>query len=201
MLLTFAVAMRLGLFGGTFDPVHLGHLLVAAAAVEEANLDRLVWVPAGQSPFKPTLPPTNGRLRLRLLRTALAGQTNSEVSSFELERSGPSYSVDTIHWARSRWPGFELYWLIGEDHLPGLPQWKDADLLAKMAEFLVIPRPGMPITSPPPGFRCRRLRGWPLEVSASQIRRRVAAGATVAHLLPAGVAEIIAETGLYRACE
>jgi nicotinate-nucleotide adenylyltransferase len=189
--------MRIGLFGGTFDPVHIGHLLVGAAAIEEAALDKLVWIPAGRSPFKPDAEPTPGVLRLRMLRAALAGNLRSEVSTVDLERPGPSYTVDTVRWAAKNWPGSTLFWLIGEDHLAGLPQWRDATELARLLEFLVVPRPGSPVVASPHGYRCTRLKGFPLDLAASTVRERVARALPITALVPKVVEEIVNETRLY----
>ena len=101
--------MKLGLFGGSFDPVHLGHLLVAQAAVEELGLDRLFFIPAAQSPFKPEDRPAPGSIRLQLLRLALAGKTNCEVAEQEIQRGGVSYAVETLRDYAKRFPGTHLF--------------------------------------------------------------------------------------------
>lgn len=192
-------AARLGLYGGSFDPVHLGHLLVAHAALEELALDRLVFIPAAQSPFKPGTRPASAAARVRMLRLALAGETRFEVDECELRRGGVSYSVDTVREIAARHPGAELFWLIGADHVPTLPKWREAETLAGLVEFVVIPRPGEPATGLPAPWRLRHLRGWPLAVSSSEIRQRVAAGRRVRHLLPSFVAEVIDSEKLYQA--
>lgn len=199
---------RLGLYGGTFDPVHLGHLLVARAALEELALDRLVFIPAAQSPFKPASTPTPGRLRLRMLRLALAGNPRAEVEDLELQRGGVSYSIDTVTTYAARFPGVRLFWLIGADHVPALPRWRDAERLAQLVEFVVIPRPSLGSNPPeaasatavpaPAGFRLHPLQGFPLALSASEIRRRAAQGLPLDPLVPTAVAEVIANEGLYR---
>ena len=112
--------MKIGLFGGSFDPVHLGHLLVAQAAVEELGLDRLFFIPAAQSPFKPDSKPAPASVRLQLLRLALAGQTNCEIDEQEIRRGGISYTVDTLRDYAKRFPGAELFYLIGADHVAKL---------------------------------------------------------------------------------
>src|SRR5271154_5653873 len=104
--------MKIGLFGGSFDPVHLGHLSVARAAREEAGLDRLYFIPAAQSPFKPELQPAPAADRLRWLRMALAGDTTVEVDEQEIVRGGPSYSIDTVRNYARRFPSAELFYLI-----------------------------------------------------------------------------------------
>jgi nicotinate-nucleotide adenylyltransferase len=189
--------MKLGLFGGTFDPVHLGHLLVARAALEELSLDRLFFIPAAQSPFKPDGQPTPAPLRLQMLRLALAGQTRCEVDAQELTRGGVSYTIETVRDYARRVPGADLCWLIGADHVATLPQWRDAEELARLVEFVVIPRPGQAAVEFPAPFRGRTLRGFPLGVSSSQIRERVRTGLPVDGLVPSTVAEAIRNARLY----
>jgi nicotinate-nucleotide adenylyltransferase len=187
----------IGLFGGSFDPVHLGHLLVAQAAREELNLDRLYFIPAAQSPFKPERQPTPAAERLRLLRLALAGKTWCELDEQELKRGGVSYTIDTLRDYAKRFAGAELFYLIGSDHVPQLPKWRDADELARLAQFVVIPRPGQGESPFPLPFRGRTLGGFPLGVSSSQLRARIKSGLSIEHLVPAAVAEAIRNNGLY----
>ncbi len=188
---------RIGLFGGSFDPVHLGHLLVAQAAREELNLSRLAFVPAAQSPFKPERLPTPAPHRLRLLRLALAGWTWCEVDDQEIRRGGISYSIDTVREYARRFPAAELFYLIGADHISQLNKWREAESLARLAEFVVIARPGQTQCALPPPFRGRTLAGFPLGVSSSQIRARAKAGLPLAPLVPDTVAEAIRNNGLY----
>lgn len=189
--------MKIGLFGGSFDPVHLGHLLVAQAACEEAGLERLYFIPAGQSPFKTTTTLSPAAERLRLLRLALAGRTNCEIDDQEVRRGGVSYAIDTVRDYARRFPGAELCWLIGADHVTPLPSWREPQELARLLEFLVIPRPGQPDAVFPPPFRGRMLKGFPVGISASQIRERVKAGRPIDHLAPPAVAEAIRNYRLY----
>ena len=189
--------MKVGLYGGSFDPVHLGHLLVAQAALEELALDRLFFIPAAQSPFKPDQKPTPAAERLRMLRLALVGQTKVGVDEQEIERGGISFTIDTVREYRRRFPDAELFYLIGADHLPKLPLWREAGELAGLARFLVIPRPGDTVVPLPSPFRGQQLNGFPLGVSSSQIRARVKAGKSVENLVPPPVAEAIRNNRLY----
>jgi len=189
--------MKLGLYGGSFDPVHLGHLLVAQAACEEFGLDRLCFIPAAQSPFKPGTNPAPAGSRLQMLRLALAGQPLYEVDTQEIARGGVSYTIDTVRDYRRRFPGAQLFWLIGADHVAKLPQWRDAEELAARVEFLVIPRPGEPAVPFPAPFRGEMLKGFPLDVSSSQIRARVKAGLPIELLTGPAVAEAIRANRLY----
>jgi nicotinate-nucleotide adenylyltransferase len=188
---------HLGLFGGSFDPVHLGHLLVAQAAREELGLERLFFIPAAQSPFKPDQKPTPAEERLRLLRLALAGRAWAEIDEQEIERGGVSYTIDTARDYAARFPGARLCYLIGADHVEQLPKWRLAEELARLLEFIVIPRPGQRPASFPPPFRGRMLEGFPVGISSSQLRARVKAGLTIDDLVPGAVAEAIRNNRLY----
>ena len=128
----------IGLFGGSFDPVHSGHLLVAQAAREELKLDRLFFIPAAQSPFKPGNQPAPAAERVKMLRLALAGKTWCEVDEQELQRGGVSYTIDTVNGYSSRYPGTELFYLIGTDHIAQLHKWREAEQLAKLVTFAAL---------------------------------------------------------------
>jgi nicotinate-nucleotide adenylyltransferase len=197
MLLAELVMQNLALFGGSFDPVHLGHLLVAQAAREELALNRLFFIPAAQSPFKPDRVPTPANERLRLLRLALAGKTDCEVDDQEIKRGGVSYTIDTVRDYARRFPNAGIYYLIGGDNVAHLPKWREAEELARMVEFVAIPRPGQTETPFPPPFRGRTLAGFPLGLSSSQIRARVKSGLPIDHLVPVAVAEAIRNNRLY----
>lgn len=188
---------RIGLFGGSFDPVHLGHLLVAQAAQEELDLARLFFIPAAHSPFKPESAPTPAPERLRLLRLALAGKTWCEIDEQEIRRGGVSYTIDTLRDYAVRFPQAQLFYLIGADHLAQLPKWRAAEELARLVEFVVIPRPGQLEAPVPTPFRGRWLAGFPLGISSSQIRARMKDGRSVDHLVPGLVAEAIRNYRLY----
>jgi nicotinate-nucleotide adenylyltransferase len=189
--------MKLGLFGGSFDPVHLGHLLMARAAREEAGLDRLFFIPAAQSPFKPAAAPAPAAQRLRLLRLALAGDTTAEVDDQEIRRGGISYTIDTVRAYVQNFPGAALFYLIGADQAAQLHLWREAGELARRVEFLVIRRPGEAAAGLPAPFRGRNLSGFPLGVSSSEIRARLKAGLPVGHLVPPAVAEALENYRLY----
>ncbi|PYL00125.1 MAG: nicotinate (nicotinamide) nucleotide adenylyltransferase [Verrucomicrobia bacterium] len=188
---------RIGLFGGSFNPVHLGHLLVARAAQEELQLSRLFFIPAAQSPFKPGLVLAPPEQRLRLLRLALAGRTGCEIDDQEIKRGGISYTIDSVRDYARRFPGARLFYLIGADHVPQLPKWREAIDLARLVEVVVIPRPGQLATPLPVPFRGHALAGFPLGVSSSQIRDRVRAGLPIDLLVGPAVAEAIRNNRLY----
>ena len=188
---------RIGIFGGSFDPVHLGHLLMAQAALEELSLDRLFFIPAAQSPFKLDQAHAPAAERVRLLRLALAGRTDCEVDEQEIQRGGVSYTVETLRDYAQRFPQAELFYLIGADNVASLPQWREADELARLAEFVAIPRPGESSAPFPAPFCGRTLTGFPFGVSSSQIRVRVRAGRPIEPLVPPAVAEAIRNSRLY----
>ena len=189
--------MRIGLYGGSFDPVHVGHVLVAQAAREEVQLDRVFFIPAAQSPFKPGRVLSPDTIRLKMLRLALAGMSYCEVDPQEIERGGVSYSIDTVRNYAERFPGAELYYLIGGDHVEQLPKWREAAELAERVTFLVIPRPGEKAPEPRPPFHLKHLVGFQIGVSASQIRERVRQKLPVESLVGAPVAETIRHNDLY----
>jgi nicotinate-nucleotide adenylyltransferase len=189
--------VRLGLYGGSFDPVHCGHLLVAQAACEELGLARLFFIPAAQSPFKPQSVPAPAGERLRLLRLALAGYSQYEIDDQEIRRGGTSFTIETVRDFAQRFTDATLLYLVGADHVPTLPAWREAEILARLVEFVVIPRPGQrPVPLPRP-FRGRELSGFPLGVSSSQIRSRVKAGQSIRGLVPEAVNEAIVNSRLY----
>ena len=192
-----ASTQRLALFGGSFDPIHCGHLLVAQAALEELSLSRLFFIPAAQSPFKPQNAPASAAERLRMLRLALAGQIRCEIDEQEIRRGGTSFTIDTVRDYLRRFPDASLFYLIGADHVPTLPAWRDASQLAALVEFVVIPRPGQPSTKIPSPFRGRELAGFPLGISSSAIRQRVHEGLPLNGLVPDTVAEAIDNSKLY----
>lgn len=188
---------RIGLYGGSFDPIHTGHVLVGQAALEELKLDRLFFIPAARSPFKPEQQPAPCEQRLAMIRLALAGRTNCEVDDFEIQRGGTSFTIDTVRYFTQRFPAAKIFYLIGADNVPGLSKWREVDALAELAEFIVIPRPGDTPAPLPASFRGQYLKGFPFGVSASQIRTRIKAGQPVEPLVPAAVAEFLRNNRLY----
>lgn len=189
--------MKLGIYGGSFNPVHTGHLLVAQSAMEELGLDQLFFVPAAQSPFKTEKEMAPAQIRLQLLRLALAGKTNCEIDAQEIQRGGISYAIETVRDYAKRFPKAKLFYLIGADNVATLDKWKDATELANLAEFIAIPRPGENAVKFPKPFRGGMLKGFPLAISSSQIRERVKAGLPVENLVPPFVAGAIYRAKLY----
>lgn len=188
---------RIGLFGGSFNPVTYGHLHLARAAGEALALDCLYFIPAAQSPFKLHLCPAPASLRLRLLRLALAGWSRCRVADMEVRRGGISYTVDTVAEFRQRHPGAELFWILGADQAATLPQWYQAEKLAQWVEFAICPRPGQTLPPLSPPFRGRVLEAAPMGVSSSLVRQRAAAGLPLDGLTPPAVAEVLLNEKVY----
>ena len=189
---------NIALYGGSFDPIHIGHLMVAQAAFEEAGIDWMFFIPAAQSPFKPDRRLAPASLRVRWLRLALAGWSRCSVDLSEIERGGISYTIDTVRRYRQLYPQARLFWIIGGDHLAQLPQWKDAAELATLTEFLVVPRVGVPKENPPKGFQVHFLQGCPMSISSSEIRARLRQNRPVRLFLPPAAADAIESCDFYR---
>jgi nicotinate-nucleotide adenylyltransferase len=188
--------MRLGLFGGTFDPIHLGHLRAAENAREALALDAVAFVPAARSPFKDD-PVSSGWDRYAMVALATAGHPGFEASERELERAGPSYTVDTVRALRRERPQDELFLIVGSDTVRDLPAWREsADILAHCS-VLAVSRPGEPRpASLPAGVTW--VDGPGLAVSATDVRRRVKEGRSVRYLVPDAVADYVVKRRLYR---
>ncbi len=185
------VAQRIGLFGGSFDPVHLGHTMVARAALAELELEQLFIIPAAQSPFKPEQSPAPAADRLAWLRLAFEDEPRCEIDAQEIERAGVSYTIDTVRDYAARFPEAELFYLIGADHVPTLPEWREAAALADAVTFVVVPRPGeleTGVAEFPLSFRGTVLRGKPAAISASDLRKRLRAGESIENFVPPAVA-------------
>jgi nicotinate-nucleotide adenylyltransferase len=160
-------------------------------------LDRLVFLPAAQSPFKPERQPTAASVRLRLLRLALAGWDWCEIDDQEINRGGVSYTIDTVRHYVESLPNTEIFYLVGADHASQLHKWRAADELARLVQFAVIARPGQTASSLPAPFQGQQLGAYPVAVSSSQIRARVRAHLPLEPLVPSAVAEAIRNNGLY----
>jgi len=198
--------MNIGVLGGTFDPVHNGHLIVAEEAKNRLNLAEVLFVPAGQPWLKVDWPITPAEHRLHMLRLALAEKPYFKLSTMEIERAGPSYTIDTIIELRSQLDAEdELFFILGQDNLAQLPQWRDAPRLITMCYLVAVPRPGSPrpdlkaLETSLPGISQRvMLLDKPyIDISASGIRDRRTQGLSVRHLVPEPVNRYIKEHGLY----
>jgi nicotinate-nucleotide adenylyltransferase len=198
---------RIGVFGGTFDPPHIGHLWLAALAAESVALDRVLFMPASQPPHKRLRGMTGAADRLLMTRLAIEGDPTFELTAIEMERAGPSYTVDSIaELERIYGEGERLFLIMAADSLAQVETWRDPDRLLERTEWVVGPRAGSELPDAaalekrfgPAASRIHLLSGPAIDVSSSEIRRRVAAGETIRYLVPRRVEELIAARGLYR---
>ncbi|HEY3758000.1 MAG TPA: nicotinate-nucleotide adenylyltransferase [Opitutaceae bacterium] len=191
--------MKIGFLGGSFDPVHFGHLLAAQDAFEQHRLDRLVLVPAAQAPLKPNDAQSTGEQRLEMVRAAVAWDGRFEVSDVEVNRGGVSYTIDSVRHFRALYPNDELYWIIGGDQLPQLHLWKDVTELAKLAEFIFLERPGYPVRAQPdvPGLRLHRCDGHLLAISSTELRDRTRKHLSLDYFVPHKAIVYIRQHRLY----
>lgn len=198
---TFAVLhVKIGFLGGSFDPIHFGHLLAAQDAFEQNRLDRLIIVPAAQAPLKPAEAQSAAEDRLAMLRAATEWDTRFEVSDFELRRGGVSFTIDSARHFRALYPKDDLYWVIGGDQLPQLHLWKDIGDLVKLVEFIFLERPGYPVKAAAsiPGLRLNRCDGHLLAISSTELRDRTKRGLSLDYFIPHKAIVYIRDKGLYR---
>jgi nicotinate-nucleotide adenylyltransferase len=192
--------VRIGVFGGTFDPPHIGHLLLASDARDALSLDRLIFIPAGAQPFKVATPPiASPRDRLEMLRLAVADDASYTVDDAEISRNGLSYTVDTLEHLSKRYAGAELFLLLGEDSLAGFDQWREPRRIKELASLAAMRRAGGSAAgakSMPSGVievSTRRV-----DVSSTEIRKRLRAGQSIKGFVPESVERFIEARGLYR---
>ncbi len=191
--------MKIGFLGGSFDPVHFGHLMAAQDAFEQFQLDRLIIVPASQAPLKPNEAQSTAAERLAMVRAATEWDRRFEVSDFELQRGGVSYTIDSARHFRALYPDDELYWVIGGDQLPKLHLWRDIGELARIVEFIFLERPGYPVKAAPPvpGLRLHRVDGHLLAISSTELRDRTRRGLSLDYFVPHKAIVYIREKRLY----
>lgn len=207
--------MQIGVFGGSFDPVHIGHLLTADAVVDALSLDRLWFVPAQRSPLKDHAPRATDADRVAMLNAAIAGDDRFGVDRVDLDRPAPSYTVDTLRLLAEAHPDAQLTFVVGLDSFLDLPRWRDPAGIVALARVAVVGRPGYAVTAAERDARVAdvvaqlpALDGrWTLcdaplvDVSATDIRRRTADGRSIRWRVPDAVAAYIAAAGLYRIAE
>ncbi len=198
--------MKIGVLGGTFDPVHAGHLSLAGEARAILDLDEVVFIPAGQPWLKEGMPVTAVEHRLQMVRLAIAGGPYFRLSTMEIERPGPSYTVDTIAELRAKLgPGAEIFFIMSWDSLAGFPQWREPGRVITMCSLVVAPRPGCQRPDPialekdVPGISRRviMMDRPEIDISASEIRERLARGLSIRHLVPEAVEGYIKQHKLY----
>lgn len=183
---------KIGIYGGSFDPVHHGHLILAREARETLELATIIFVPALLSPFKKRAPSASGEMRLTMLRAATEDEEGFAIDDCELRRPPPSWTIDTVSQIRKRQPDSEIYLLIGEDNVATIDRWQRFDELKKMARFVVLDRTGSQMQG---DYQVVRRK---IDISATDIRKRVAHGQSIRYLVPQPVEEIIRREKLYR---
>jgi nicotinate-nucleotide adenylyltransferase len=193
--------MRIGIFGGTFDPPHIGHLLVAGDALEALALDRVVFIPAAQQPLKGGVVTAPSRHRLAMVRALAGDDPRFEVDDVEIERGGLSFTVDTLRALRERWrhdDRLALFLLLGSDAAATLPNWRERDAVATLAEIVVLKR-GDAGTLPEEGQTVgRSITTRRVDVSSTEVRNRVRDGRPIRGFVPDAVAAYIESAALYR---
>jgi nicotinate-nucleotide adenylyltransferase len=201
--------MRVGFFGGTFDPVHIGHLILAEQAREQGRLDEVWFVPAPRPPHKDEPQLTRFEQRVEMLALALAGNPVFRIDELEKERSGPSYTVDTLAELRRRHPVHEFFLLIGSDTLIDLPHWQEPIRVLEQAGLLVMARPGSAVLTieqlraqlnmpDETALRLQVIETPLIDISSRDLRRRAAAGLSLRYFLPRAVECYIHDKRLYR---
>jgi len=198
--------MNIGVFGGTFDPVHKGHLAMVEEVRNRLNLAEVLFIPAGQPWLKISRPISVAQHRVQMVRLAIAGKPYCKLSTIEIERPGPTYTIDTIVQLQTKLGAeAELYFILGWDSFYELPQWKESSRLVKMCHLVAVPRTGYPspelnsLEAAVPGLKGSAviLNLPEIDISASEIRNRVARGLPIDHLVPEPVDKYIREHGLY----
>ena len=191
--------VRLGVFGGTFDPPHVGHVSLTRELQESGALDEILWIPVGVPPHKPVNPLTSTKLRMEMVRAAVDECAHQSVSDSELLREGPSYTVETLRALRSECPEATPVLIMGSDQFAGLAGWHEAEEVVRLADVCVLPRGGVELATvlPPLSVVWSVADVSPVDVSSSEVRRRVREGRPYRHLVPVGVADIIERESLY----
>jgi len=186
-------------FGGSFDPVHVGHLIVAEAAADVLELDRVLFVPARVQPFKIGLHAASAEDRVAMLQLAIDGNPRFSLDRREIERDGPSYTADTLRELHSETPQDELFLLVGADAAWDLPRWQDAEMLSQYATLIVFSRPGFKI--PELEMISRAIAVPAINLSATDIRRSACRGDSLRYLVPSAVVDFIESNCLYGSTE
>ena len=182
---------NIAIYGGTFDPVHHAHLILARDALETLGVDEVIFVPAAISPLKKAAPIANSESRLAMVRAAVKGESRFSVEDCELRRPPPSYTIDTVEELRGRNSDAAIYCLVGEDNVARLTKWHRFAELEKMVHFIVLDRTGQPPSHSYPVIERK------IDIAATEIRKRVASGRSIRYLVPPAVEEIIRREKLY----
>jgi nicotinate-nucleotide adenylyltransferase len=204
-----ATTVRVGVFGGTFDPIHVGHLILAEQCREQANLDEVLFVPAARPPHKQNVTLTSFERRAEMIALAISGQPAFRLNEMEKDRPGPSYTVDTLRILTERQPPSELFLILGSDAVHDLPGWRDPSGILRLATLLINARPGWdlpPLDTLSQTLGCREdapvravvVHSPLVDISSRDIRQRLAAGKSIRYLVPRAVEAYIHDKKLWR---
>lgn len=197
---------KVGILGGTFNPIHFGHLLIAQDAMEQAGLDRVKFIPSATPPHKKVDKFASAAHRIRMIKLGIRGNERFELDDIEIRRGGISYSVDTLTALRQRHPGTQFYFIIGTDSLLELHLWREIGRLGRLCRFVAVARPGFKATkadfarqSPAvAGIKPIIIQGHACDIASREVRSRIARGQPIRYLVPDAVARYIEEQKFYR---
>lgn len=196
LVASILVVMRVGILGGTFDPIHIGHLIAASSVYEALNLDSVVFIPAGDPWQKRDRDLSTGQQRLEMVKLATENDSRFQVSDLEITRSGPTYAVDTVlEWKRLN-PNDELFWIVGSDALSGIPSWHEWEAFVTEVTIVAVNRLGKNDSVP---FDFVSVDMPEVRISATELRDRFTNGLDTQYLVPKQVSQYISDQGLYKA--
>ena len=196
LVASILVVMRVGILGGTFDPIHIGHLIAASSVYEALNLDSVVFIPAGDPWQKRDRDLSPGQQRLEMVKLATENDARFQVSDVEIARSGPTYAVDTVReWQRLN-PSDELFWIVGSDALSGIPSWHEWEAFVSEVTIVAVNRVGQNDSVP---FDFVSVDMPEVRISATELRDRFTNGLDTQYLVPKNVSQYISDQGLYQA--
>jgi nicotinate-nucleotide adenylyltransferase len=192
--------LRIGIFGGTFNPIHLGHMAMAQKAMEKCRLSKVIFVPTALPPHKKIARLASARHRYHMVALAIKGNPRFEISDYEIQKGGKSYTIDTVrHFQRALPRGAKVFFIIGEDNLAALDTWKNIDDILEIVTFIVVNRPGFKNKQKKIPFQSVNMPG--MDISSSYLRRGIVQGKTIKYLVPENVLEYIEKHQLYNNCE
>ena len=196
LVASILVVMRVGILGGTFDPIHIGHLIAASSVYEELNLDSVVFIPAGDPWQKRDRDLSTGQQRLEMVRLATEDDTRFKVSDIEIARTGPTYAIDTVREWKNLNPADEIFWIVGSDALSGIPSWHEWETFVSDVTIVAVNRVGQNESVP---FDFVSVEMPEVRISATELRDRFINNADTQYLVPQKVCQYITDQGLYQA--
>jgi nicotinate-nucleotide adenylyltransferase len=194
-----APLVRTGLFGGSFDPIHTGHLVIAHDAQEALGLEEIFFIPTGKAPMKPSEHTADPFQRKDMVEKAIGKEPSFRLIDFEILKPGEtSYTIHTVRHIHAKFPGRQFFWILGADQFEKLPHWREIEDLCNLMEFAVLSRPGNELNPPDiPNLKYHPIQGHPIDISSTEIRKRAATNQPFGHFLPGGVHEYISHNNTY----